>query len=243
MKNLKKIVAGASLIASIAITNVDAAENNISQEERARIDREANNMLKELENELRKHKTAQKQNKRPAVSNEEMLVKEGLRELELEEQFKNSPYLYQKYNGYVDRYIKDAKKLSPEEAKKAAKLIAEMDEKYFEKLCENSYGPAHNSSVIFDTELKNGERHLVYNQDSYVFCGEKDSDVLETFRLNGDYCEANKSECETHKFGQDTVCSCKSDNDTEAFGFVSSLDKKNNKKIAMVQSILYVQGR
>lgn len=242
----KKIIVGAGMIASIAITNVAASENNISQEERARIDREADSLLKELENDLKKLKAAQKQNKSPASNNEEKLVKDALRELELEEQFKNSPYLYQKYKGNVSKYIKDAKKLTAEEAKKAAKVIAEMDEEYFKNLCENSYGLAHKSNFVFDTEIKNGERHLAHGKDSNLFCGDKDSDVLEVFRLNRDYCETNKADCnEVYQFGKDTVCSCKSDNDNETFGPApeESVSALNNKKNAIVQNKLYAKSR
>lgn len=249
MTKLKRIIAGASLVASIAITNVGASENAVSQEERTRIDREADSLLKELENDLQKLKTAQKPNKSSTVSNEDKLVKDALRELELETQFKNSPYLYQKYNGYVDRYIKDAKRLKPEEAKQAARVIAELDKKYFNQLCEDSYGPAHKSEFVFDTEIENGERRLVYNKDSYILCGPENSDFVEIFRLKREHCESN-DECDAHQFGQDTICSCKSDNeDDDIFGAplneepAASMNKANDKKVAMVQSMLHVQGR
>jgi hypothetical protein len=118
---IKRIIAGAGLVALSAFENVDATENNVSQAERLRINREAENfddevdrLFEELANRLRNKE--EKQAKRQANQNEEY---EQLRKLE--EQFKKSPYLYQKYKGYIDRYIKAAKNLNPAESEKAAK--------------------------------------------------------------------------------------------------------------------------
>ena len=247
---IKRIIAGAGLVALSAFENVDATENNVSQAERLRIDRNAENfgdevdrLFEELANRLRNKDG--KQTERQASSNEEY---EQL--LKLEEQFKKSPYLYQKYKGYIDRYIKAAKTLNPAESKKAAKEIAELDKKYFNSLCEDSsYGTAYNSEFVYDTKIENGERHLVHNKDSYVLCGPENSDFVEVFRFNPE----DKSACYKHKFGQDTVYSCKEDNDNDdnidtliqslENKPISSLKKANDKKIAMVQSMLYVKSR
>ena len=253
MTKAKKVIAGAGLVALTAITNIDASENNVSQEERARIDRAADDMLNKLDKKLQQNK-AEKQTKRPASSNEGKLVKDGLKELELEEQFKKSPYLYQKYNGYIDRYVKVAKTLTPTESKQAAKAIAELDKKYFNSLCEDSdYGTAYNSNFVYDTEIKNGERHLVHNADSYVLCGPEDSDWVEVFRFSSEHCELDTHFCYAHQFGLDMVCSCHVNNnipdDNEILinsllgKPVSSLKQANDKKAAMVQSMLYVNGR
>lgn len=254
IKKAKKIIAGASMIALGAIANVDASENNISPEERARIERDAERMFNELDNRVKDQ--AKKQTKRPASqasSNEEKLVRDGLRELELEEQFKKSPFLYQQYNGYIDRYIKVAKTLTSAELEEVKKAVASLDKKLFKNLCESSIGAVYNSEFIFDEEIKNGERHLVYNRESYILCGPREGDFVEVFRFSREHCDSNTPICYPHEFGADVVCSCHGDvafdEDIETIMRllgdrpVSSLNKAKDKKSAMIQNKLYVNGR
>lgn len=253
IKKAKKIIAGAGLVALSTIANVDASENNISPEERARIDQEADRMFDELANRLKTK--SEKQNKNSVSYDSDKFIKgRTKKESKLEEQFKKSPFLYQKYNGYIDRYIKVAKTLTPEELAQAEKAIAELDKKYFNTLCEDSsYGTAYNSEFIFDVEIKNGERHLVHNRDSYVLCGPEDSDYVEIFRFSREHCDSDRPVCYAHQFGQDMVCSCHGDhdfdNDIETTTRLldkkstSSLNKAKANKVAMIQSMLKVQGR
>lgn len=179
-----------------------------------------------------------------AKNNEDKLVPQAIQDLELENQFQKSPYLYQRYEGYIDRYIKDAKNLTPAKSKQLAQTVAKLDKAYFDSLCE---GSSYEAKFVYDTETKNGERRLVHNGESYVVC-EAESGYIEDFRFKREHCAPDRRFCRAQNFGQDVMCGCHGDHEPDALmpifeaGKEASLDKANNKKVAMVQSILYVNG-
>lgn len=181
-----------------------------------------------------------------AKNNEDKLVPQAIQDLELENQFQKSPYLYQRYEGYIDRYIKDAKNLTPAKSKQLAQTVAKLDKAYFDSLCEGSNSAK--AQFAYDTTIRNGERHLAHNDESYVLC-EAESGYTEEFRFKREHCAPDRRFCRAQNFGQDIMCGCHGDHEPDALtpifesGKEAYLKKANNKTVAMIQSMLYVNGR
>jgi len=193
---------------------------------------------------------------------EDKLVAQAQRDLEYEDQFMKSPYLYQKYNGRVDVYIKDARKQDAEYAAKKtkisnkdiAKIIAKRDKMLFENLCGKD-GKVE-SNFEYNTEIdKNGKRHLVYAEGSFIGC-EAESGYYEYFVFNREHCSPDRRVCRPEAFGADVVCGCHANNNLpQAEDNLSpildwnnidnvpsaSLNKAQTQKLALIQSMLNVK--
>ncbi|MBQ6110404.1 MAG: hypothetical protein IJL05_03415 [Alphaproteobacteria bacterium] len=200
-------------------------------------------------------------------NNKERLVKSGSQELEFEEQFKNSPYLYQKYSGRVDAYIKDAK--NQEAAYSAGKtkvsnevikqIIAKRDKMIFEGLCGADDEWKYEAEFKYRTEIdEQGQRHLIHDRGSHIICI-RESGYSEFFVFNRDHCVPDRRICNPQSFGADIVCGCHGNHDlpTEEDRLSpildwntvvddkpsASLNKAKEQNIAMIQSMLYVKNR
>ena len=197
-------------------------------------------------------------------NSETKIVKESLQQLEWEDNFKDSPYLYQRYNGYIDRYIKDMKDQEKKVAQGSAKIssaqIAEIvrgrDAWIFENICgEKGTFVAH---FAFDTKTEaNGERRLIRNQDTYIECISADG-WRGFFKFDCNHCPGNRRVCIPDNFGSEFVFSCHADNDVqerEEDKLSPILDwkkqekpatpanKPNNKKVSMIQNKLFGKNR
>ena len=172
------------------------------------------------------------------------------KEFESRKVFEKSPFLHQKYDGYIDKYVKVAINLTPEEYKTALKAIAAVDKKYFTDLCKNSpYTP----NLVYDQEIKDREVHLVHNKDSHILCGDKNTNHVKVFKFNPEHCDPDKPAYRAHQFGEGIVYTCHKDRyfDKNIKTLIQLLDKKTtsslnkakDEKAAIVQDKLKVQGR
>lgn len=134
--------------------------------------------------------------------------------------FGNSPYLYQHYEGSVDKFIKDFRDQEKQYAAGKAKastqqildIIKKRDNIYFDSLCEGGSVDAK-----FDYKVEKdaqGERKLVPTEESYVVC-ESESGYTEVFVFDRTHCVPDRRVCIPHAFGKDMMCGCHGDHDID----------------------------
>lgn len=199
-------------------------------------------------------------------NSETKIVKESLQELEWENNFKDSPYLYQRYNGYIDRYIKDMKAQEKNVAQGTAKIssaqIAEIVRRRDAWIYGNIDACGENGTFIvhfaFDTiKEANGERRLIRKPETYIECVSEDG-WRGFFKFDCNHCPEGRRACVPGNFGDEFLFSCHAENDCqerEEDKLSPILDwnkqekpatpanKPNNKKVSMVQSKLFGKNR